>query len=87
MFFISLPKTFNIGDTADCRINHEPARVTWRDPGHLVIEPDDARLIIAVDKSSDLIHFACGDANTGREDYEGDILPGGFIVGRKPSEE
>ena len=55
MFFISLPKGFKIGDTVDCRINREPARVTWRDAGHLIIEPDDARAILAVEREADLI--------------------------------
>ena len=50
MFFISFPTSFNVGDTADCRINKEPARVTWRDADHLVIEPDDARAILAIEK-------------------------------------
>jgi hypothetical protein len=62
MFFISMPKTFGIGDTADCRINKEPARLTWRDSKTLVIEPNDARVIITTSYEDDLIHFTCGDA-------------------------
>jgi hypothetical protein len=41
MFVMMMPTTFKVGDTADCKINTEPARLTWRDEGTLVIEPDD----------------------------------------------
>jgi hypothetical protein len=40
MFFISVPETFKVGDTTDCRINGVPQRLTWRDKNTLVIEPD-----------------------------------------------
>ena len=60
MFMISFPLGFKVGDTVDCRINREPARVTWRDTDHLVIEPNDARVIMAVDKEDNLITFVCG---------------------------
>src|SRR5215470_13109237 len=62
MFFMSMPKTFKIGDTLDCRINMEPARLTWRDAKTLVIEPEDARVILTTSYEGDLIHFTCGDA-------------------------
>ena len=86
MFFISFPKTFRIGDTADCRINKEPARVTWRDADHLVIEPDDARAILAIDKGAELLSFVCSDADTAREDYQPEMEPSGagFIISQKP---
>jgi hypothetical protein len=64
MFMMTMPKTFKVGDTADCRIYKEPARITWRDPHTLVIEPDDARAIMAVDREGDLITFFCGEAVT-----------------------
>jgi hypothetical protein len=83
MFFITLPKSFKIGDTVDCRINQEPARVTWRDPDHLVIEPDDARLILGIDKDSESIAFACGDAGANHDEYESEMLPGGSIISHK----
>jgi hypothetical protein len=28
--FLRMPLTFRVGDTAECRINMEPARVSWR---------------------------------------------------------
>ena len=81
MFFISMPRDFKVGDTADCRINKKPARVTWRDANHF--EPDDVRVIMAVDKEGELIQFFCSDAGTTAHDYEVDAseeLGGGFIV-------
>ena len=54
MFFLSVPKTCKVGDTFDCRINREPARVTWCDRDHLVIEPNDVRLILGAQESGDL---------------------------------
>jgi hypothetical protein len=48
MFMIHLPIAVGVGDTADVRINGEPARVTWRDEETLVIEPDDARSILRI---------------------------------------
>ncbi len=62
MFFISLPLSVKIGDTADCRINSAPAKVTYRDAMTLVIEPDDVRTIIHVSDDDELRHFTCGDA-------------------------
>jgi hypothetical protein len=32
MFMMTMPKTFKVGDTADCRINAEPARIMVRRP-------------------------------------------------------
>jgi hypothetical protein len=29
MFFIATPRDFKVGDSAACRINKTPARVTW----------------------------------------------------------
>jgi hypothetical protein len=82
MFFISMPRGFKIGDTVDCRVNYEPARVTWRDANCLVIEPDDARPILGIGKEGDLISFACGDAGTTHADYKSEMEPngGGFFV-------
>jgi hypothetical protein len=62
MFIIPMPKTFKVGDTADVRINGRPERVTWRDAKTLVIEPDDARYILAVNPGpGDLDTFCCCD--------------------------
>lgn len=60
MLKVAMPKTFKVGDTADCQINGKPERLTWRDNDTLVIEPDDARKIASVYRSRGLIHFTCG---------------------------
>jgi hypothetical protein len=87
MFMIHMPKTFKVGDTADCRINGDPQRVTWRDKNTLVIEPDDVRTIVTSVIEDDLIGFICGDSGENQDDYVTDADPafgGGFIVARKP---
>jgi hypothetical protein len=73
---IAMPKDFTVGQTADCRINGKQERLTWRDNDTLVIEPDDARQILSVHRSRDLIHFACGAPGTGQADYalDGPVL-------------
>jgi hypothetical protein len=60
-----MPTTFKVGDTAECRINREPARVTWRDKDTLVIEPDDAQRIVFARRSwnGDSIDFVCTHAD------------------------
>jgi hypothetical protein len=62
MFMISMPLDFKIGETRDCRINDEPARVTWRNQHTLVIEPDDVRQILHTETDGKLRCFMCGDA-------------------------
>lgn len=62
MFMIHMPEDFKVGDTAACRINGEPQRVTWRDQNTLVIEPDDARQIFHTETDGELRCFMCGDA-------------------------
>jgi hypothetical protein len=78
MFLMTMPKTFKIGDTAECPINGEPARITWRSRSVLVIEPDDARDILRVDTDDrrDLLDFVCGDPGLTTDDYvqEGAII-------------
>jgi hypothetical protein len=62
MLIISMPKTFRPGGTADVRIHARPKRVTWRDARTLVIEPDDARVILEVQEAGpDQIRFVCGN--------------------------
>jgi hypothetical protein len=63
MFVIAMPAEFKIGETYDCQINGKPARVTWRDNDHLVIEPGDVRQIVRMSREGGLINFACGDAD------------------------
>jgi hypothetical protein len=85
MFFIEVPPRFKVGSTTECKINGELKRLTWRDPSHLVIEPGDVRLILAIDRFPDGLRFICGDAGaTDVADYEIDDGPGGVFVGRKP---
>jgi hypothetical protein len=62
-FFISMPADFKVGETRDCRINFGPARVTWRNNDTLVIEPDDARKIVFVERRGETISFACSDVD------------------------
>lgn len=68
MFMISMPAAFKVGDTADCRINGKPARLTWRDEDTLVIEPGDARKIFSVRPAHDVTYFVCGAAGQDKED-------------------
>jgi hypothetical protein len=63
MFMIHLPPHVRIGDTADVRINKQPARVTWRDAQTLVVEPGDARRIVQILKEPDMNTFICADAD------------------------
>lgn len=69
MFVINLPKTLKIGNTVACRINKQPARITWRDTDTLVIEPDDVRAILAYQIQIDCIRFACGDRGVSADGY------------------
>jgi hypothetical protein len=91
MFFISKPETFTVGDTADCRINGKPERVTWKDKGTLIIEPGDARRIVEVRQTVGTLDgreavlncFLCADSE-GREPVS--IVPevdGIFFLGRR----
>ncbi len=87
MFIVHMPKTFRIGDTAGVLINAKPARITWRDANTLVIEPDDARTIVAREEDNEMACFMCGNAGETRSDYETDADPaygGGFVVFKKP---
>lgn len=61
MFFIHMPKTFKVGDTADTKINGQRKQVTWRDRDTLVIEPGDVRHIQIVDSGGSLNTFGCAD--------------------------
>jgi hypothetical protein len=63
MFFISLPATVKVGDTADVKINGEPRKVTYRDAKTMVVEPDDARCIVDVQRCGELNSFVCSDAD------------------------
>ncbi len=82
MFTIAMPTEFKVGDTSDCRINGEAKRLTWRDNDTLVIEPGDARPILSLDREDDMIHFICGRAGLGKEDY---AWNGPILHEKKPS--
>jgi hypothetical protein len=83
MFMLHMRNTFKVGDSANCKINGEPARVTWRDANHLVIEPNDVRPIVSCTDDGKLICFMCGDATETAADYQRDVHAGGFIVSPK----
>jgi hypothetical protein len=60
MFMLTMPASFKIGDTADCRVNKIPQRLTWRDRTTMVLEPNDERAILAHVTEDDLTCFICG---------------------------
>jgi crossover junction endodeoxyribonuclease RuvC len=62
MLFLNLPVSTQIGDTVEVTINGDVAKVTLRDAGTLVIEPDDHRKIYEVLQSGNLLNFICGNA-------------------------
>jgi hypothetical protein len=73
-----MPLNFKIGATADCKINGEPARVTWRNQHTLVIEPDDARQIFHIETDDQERCFFCGDP--GAKQASIDWCPDGVMV-------
>jgi len=84
MFVMTMPRTFKIADSADCRINKQPARITWRDANTLVIEPDDARVILGENRENDPLTFFCGDASYIADDTvdADEAFAAGFIISR-----
>jgi hypothetical protein len=80
MFVITTPADFKVGATAKCKINKEPARVTWRDATHLVIEPGDVRPIVVADRYSDRVELICGDSGTLHKDYDIEQRPDGSVA-------
>lgn len=84
MFIMHMPKSFKVGDTEACRINGEPAQLTWRSPDTLVIGDNDARSIVKTHIEDGLRCFICGDADGTQ--YGVEEVPGeGFIVFSKPN--
>jgi hypothetical protein len=69
MFLLAMPTSFRVGDSAECRVNGRPARVTWRDERTLVLEPGGARDILLVGEAGDLVNFTCADAGKTARDY------------------
>jgi hypothetical protein len=85
MFVMHMPESFKIGDSADCNINGEPVRLTWRDKNTLVIGDDDARAILTSHVENGLRCFFCGDRGVPADQHGIDVVPdGGFIVYEKP---
>ena len=85
MFVMHMPEDFKLGDSADCRINGEPARLTRRDKNTLVIGEDDVRAILTTHIENGLRCFFCGDRDVPAHQHGIDIVPGGgFIVYEKP---
>jgi hypothetical protein len=83
MFIMHMPESFKVGDTAACRINDEPAQLTWRSHDTLVIGAADARRIVMTNVEGGLRCFICGDAGEGRYRVD-EIPPGqGFVVTRE----
>jgi len=84
MFVMHMAENFKIGDSADCRINGEPTRLTWCDKNTLVIGENDARTIVTTHIENGLRCFICGDADDTQ--YGVEHVPGGegFIVFAKP---
>lgn len=73
MFFMTMARTFRIGDRAAVRINGAPAMLTWRDEHTLVIDDHDVRRIFArrlgIDGAGRPVHyFECGDAAANTND-------------------
>jgi hypothetical protein len=77
MFSINTPKTFQIGDTVDCRIDtfrslwrptNKPENLTWKDANTLVIEPDEAVAILHTRIDGDQRVFVCAES-TSTEGY------------------
>jgi hypothetical protein len=86
MFVMHMPESFKIGDSADCNISGEPARLTWRDKDTLVIGNDDARTILSSHVENGLRCFFCSDRGVPADQHGIDVIPGGggFIVYEKP---
>lgn len=80
MFMISMPVDFQVGDTRDCQINGEPAKVTYRDAEHLVIEPDDVSAVLHVTtENNGLKTFFCGHSEEDSKRLHG-VRPTIFIA-------
>jgi hypothetical protein len=61
MFYMTMPTTLKIGNTAHVRINKAPAILTWRDEHTVVINHTDERVILhhEVDPETELHRFSC----------------------------
>lgn len=77
MFSIITFKTFQIGDSVDCRIDtfrslwkptHAPEKLTWKDANTLVIEPDEAVAVLHTWIDGDQRVFVCAES-TSTEGY------------------
>jgi sortase (surface protein transpeptidase) len=80
MFMMQVPKTMKVGDTVDCRINQEPARLTWTDAETLTIEPNDARKILSTRIDGEMRVFTCAHAGANKERYRVEKSDEGVVV-------
>jgi hypothetical protein len=69
MLLVSMPKTFKVGNTDDAVINQMVVRLTWRDTKTLVIEPDDARVILHTVIENGFRFFMCTDQGVSPDKY------------------
>jgi hypothetical protein len=83
MFIMHMPESFKVGDTAACRINGEPAQLTWLSPDTLIIGAADFRQIVKTHVENGLRCFICGDADDSQYGVE-EFPDGGFIVFPEP---
>jgi hypothetical protein len=74
MLVIAISRNHKIGDTADVRINFEPATLTWADAHTLVINGTDRRRILRTDEGTDSTGRPCWSFLAG--DSEIDIRSG-----------
>jgi hypothetical protein len=64
LFVVWMPESFNVGDTADVKINGESKRKTWRGDDCLVVGPDDVhKMVSAALMWRGLRQFLCTDAD------------------------
>jgi hypothetical protein len=75
MFTIDTPKTFNVGETIDCRINGEPSQITWKNADTLVIEPNDPRAVLNTRIDGESRIFFCGHAGATKDQYAWEWFP------------
>jgi hypothetical protein len=61
MLILHLSTSISVGDSDEAIIDGKTAMVTWRDPDVAVIEPNDARRILAILPNKLLLNFVCDD--------------------------
>lgn len=85
MLILPMPASFQKGEPADCKINKQPARVTWvGDSLYLAFEDGrrEWRVILSAAKEGACIVFRCAHLGCDTSDYD-EPMPG--IICMKPS--